>query len=140
MRSLLLLACCWLLPTTLVAQDLLGDLRDAGHGYAQVKPGVKLEFPRDHGAHPDYRIEWWYLTANLVDDDGRHWGMQWTLFRQALAPGPAAGGWASNQMWMAHAAITTPEGHFHEQRFARGGIGQAGVNRIEEQGLSLIHI
>ena len=43
-------------------------------------------------------------------------------------------GWDSNQLWMAHAAVTTPDGHFHEQRFARGGIGQAGVNRIERDG------
>ena len=43
-------------------------------------------------------------------------------------------GWQSNQMWMAHAAITTPDGHFHEQRFARGGIGQAGVSRVGQDG------
>ncbi|MDJ0776756.1 MAG: lipocalin-like domain-containing protein [Gammaproteobacteria bacterium] len=117
-----------------VAQDRLGDLRDAGEGYRQVEPGFALEFPRDHGPHPDFRIEWWYLTANLKDRDGRHWGLQWTLFRQALSPNPVTEGWHSNQMWMAHAAITTPEGHFHEQRFARGGIGQAGVTHIAEQG------
>ena len=134
MNRLLILFLGWLLPAVLAAQDVLGDLRDAGRGYAQVKPGIKLEFPRDHGAHPDYRIEWWYLTANLLDEEGRHWGLQWTLFRQALSPQTQVSGWASNQMWMAHAAITTPEGHFHEQRFARGGIGQAGVSDIERQG------
>ena len=134
MNRLLLLACCLLFPPLLLAQDVLGDLRDQGLGFAQVTPGKKLEFPRDHGAHPDYRIEWWYLTANLSDNEGRHWGLQWTLFRQALSPGPIVSGWDSNQMWMAHAAITTPDGHFHEQRFARGGIGQAGVSRIDEDG------
>ena len=102
------------------AQDMLGDLRDQGAGFAQVTPGQALQFPRDHSAHPDYRIEWWYLTANLSDLDGRQWGLQWTLFRQALSPQQVKSGWNSNQMWMAHAAITTPEGHFHEQRFARG--------------------
>ena len=109
-------------------QDVLGSLREQGLGFAQVTPGNELQFPRDHGAHPDYRIEWWYLTANLSDGDGRQWGLQWTLFRQALDPQQAAG-WQSNQVWMAHAAITTPDGHFHEQRFARGGIGQAGVRQ-----------
>jgi predicted secreted hydrolase len=116
------------------AQDLLGDLRDQGSGFAQVTPGHRLEFPRDHGAHPDYRIEWWYLTANLRDRDGRQWGLQWTLFRQALSPQPVETGWSSNQVWMAHAAITTPEGHYHEQRFARGGIGQAGVKLRNDDG------
>jgi len=135
MRVLLL----WLLALTgsiapLQAQDALGDLRDQGLGFAQVTPGRGLEFPRDHAAHPDYRIEWWYLTANLSDRDGRQWGVQWTLFRQALSPQQVASGWQSNQVWMAHAAITTPAGHFYEQRYARGGIGQAGVNRVSEDG------
>jgi predicted secreted hydrolase len=116
------------------AQDMLGDLRDEGAGYAQVTPDQTLQFPRDHSAHPDYRIEWWYLTANLSDRDGRQWGLQWTLFRQALSPQQVKAGWNSNQMWMAHAAITTPEGHYHEQRFARGGIGQAGVTEISRDG------
>ncbi|MCP4766703.1 MAG: carotenoid 1,2-hydratase [Gammaproteobacteria bacterium] len=116
------------------AQDMLGDLRDRGLGFAQVTPGQSLQFPRDHGAHPDYRVEWWYLTANLEDGEGRRWGLQWTLFRQALSPRQVEAGWRSNQVWMAHAAITTPEGHFHEQRFARGGIGQAGVSRVGGEG------
>lgn len=118
----------------LSAQDVLKGLRDQGLGFTQVTSGKPLEFPRDHGAHPDYRIEWWYLTANLNDDQGRDWGLQWTLFRQALSPDQGAPGWQSNQVWMAHAAITTPDGHFHEQRFARGGIGQAGVNSISRDG------
>ena len=123
-----------LVTATGQAQDVLGDLRDRGMGYAQVIPGKTLEFPRDHGAHPDYRIEWWYLTANLIDREGRQWGLQWTLFRQALSPERLRVGWQSSQMWMAHAAITTPDGHFHEQRFARGGIGQAGVDHVSQEG------
>jgi len=119
-----------LAANALQAQDMLGDLRDQGLGFTQVTPGQSLQFPRDHGAHPDYRVEWWYLTANLEDHEGRQWGLQWTLFRQALSPQQVQAGWHSNQVWMAHAAITTPDGHFHEQRFARGGIGQAGVNRV----------
>jgi len=135
MRVLLLLLLALtgsLLP--LPAQDVLGNLRDQGLGFAQVTPGQGLQFPRDHGAHPDYRIEWWYLTANLADRSGRQWGLQWTLFRQALRPQQVEAGWQSNQVWMAHAAITTPEGHFYAQRYARGGIGQAGVNRVSDDG------
>ncbi len=109
---LISLICLALIGFALQAQDLLGDLRDQGIGFAQVIPGKSLQFPRDHGAHPDYRIEWWYLTANLTDSEGRDWGLQWTLFRQALSPEQVHGGWQSNQIWMAHAAITTPDGHF----------------------------
>ncbi len=128
-----------LFSCTLQAQDLLEDLRNHGDGFAQVMPGVTLKFPRDHGPHPDYRIEWWYLTANLNDREGRHWGLQWTLFRQSLSPQRTGSemltpDWQSNQIWMAHAAITTPDGHFHEQRFARGDIGQAGVTDIAGDG------
>lgn len=117
-----------------VAQDVYQVLRDDVQGFAEVKRGKPLVFPEDHFPHPDYRIEWWYITANLKDQQGQDWGFQWTLFRQSLSPNPDVSGWDSNQMWMAHAAITTPEQHFFEQRFSRGGIGQADVNKLDNAG------
>lgn len=94
--------------------------------FATPKPNPTFRFPADHGAHPDYRIEWWYLTANLEGPDGTPYGLQWTLFRSALEPGEKDG-WQSPQIWFAHAAVTTPDVHLATERFARGGIGQAGV-------------
>ncbi len=113
-------------------------LGESAEGYAQARPGTPLRFPEDHGAHPDYRIEWWYLTANLEDERGEPLGIQWTLFRQALAPPGEAdqeapdSPWSSRQLWMAHAALSTGEEHFVAERFARGmhvanGRGQAGA-------------
>ena len=121
-RALILAA---LLPAAAFAQGFAGLGTDAD-GFAIPERGVPFTFPADHGAHPDYRIEWWYLTANLTGDDGRDYGLQWTLFRNALAPGEADG-WDSPQVWMGHAAVTSPDGHHVAERFARGGIGQAGV-------------
>jgi predicted secreted hydrolase len=111
---------------TAKAQGFAG-LGMSGEGFAPVVPGKKLVFPRDHGPHPDFRIEWWYVTANLVDAAGVAYGAQWTLFRQAMAPGPQAEGWANQQIWMAHAAVTRADIHRFSERFARGGVGQAGV-------------
>jgi len=107
------------------AQGFAGLGTDAD-GFSVPQAGTALRFPDDHGPHADYRIEWWYLTANLTGDDGRDYGVQWTLFRNALAP-EERDGWDSPQVWMGHAAITTPEAHHDAERFARGGIGQAGV-------------
>ena len=90
------------------------------------RPDPDFDFPADHGPHPDYRIEWWYLTANLEDRTARNTGCNGRSFRSALAPGEAEG-WQSPQVWFAHAAITTPDRHLSAERFARGGIGQAGV-------------
>lgn len=108
------------------AQGFAG-LGMSGKGFAPVVPGNKLVFPEDHGPHPDFRIEWWYVTANLTDATGSAFGAQWTLFRQAMAPGPQAGGWANQQIWMAHAAVTRADTHRFSETFARGGVGQAGV-------------
>jgi predicted secreted hydrolase len=108
------------------AQGFAG-LGSSAEGFAMPKPGRELVFPRDHGAHPDYRVEWWYLTANLEDEDGRDYGAQWTLFRFALAPGSGEG-WQTPQLWMGHAAVTTSDAHLSAERLARGGIGQAGVS------------
>lgn len=102
-------------------------LGDSASGFAEVVPGKTLSFPDDFGAHPDYRIEWWYVTANLKDADGNAYGVQWTLFRQALSPGPEREGWASQQVWMGHAAVTSATAHHFAETLARGGIGQAGA-------------
>ncbi|MEM7520860.1 MAG: lipocalin-like domain-containing protein [Pseudomonadota bacterium] len=121
--AVILILCLW--PFLATAQGFSGLGADAD-GFAIPQPDPMFDFPADHGPHPDYRIEWWYLTANLKGADGKDYGLQWTLFRTALEPGERPG-WQSPQIWFAHAAVTTPERHFATERFARGGIGQAGV-------------
>ncbi len=116
---------CCLLPLTAQAQGFAG-LGSNAEGFAVPSPEPTFDFPRDHGAHPDYRIEWWYLTANMTGPDGTDYGLQWTLFRSALTPADGDN-WQSPQLWMGHAAVTTPDDHFVTERLARGGIGQAGV-------------
>jgi predicted secreted hydrolase len=109
-----------------LAQGFAG-LGKSGDGYAPVVPGRTFAFPGDHGPHPDYRIEWWYVTANLVDSTGTRFGAQWTLFRQSSRPGPQQEGWANQQIWMGHAAVTRADTHRTSETFARGGVGQAGA-------------
>ncbi len=108
------------------AQGFAG-LGKTADGFAAVLPGKTFTFPADHGPHPDYRIEWWYVTANLVDSTGGALGAQWTLFRQAMQPGAQQEGWANQQIWMGHAAVTRADTHRFSETFARGGVGQAGV-------------
>lgn len=114
-----------LFPVAALAQGFAG-LGTQAEDFARPVPGKALEFPADHGSHPDYRIEWWYLTANMTGPDGTPYGLQWTLFRSAVAPRDGKG-WDTPQLWMGHAAITTPDAHHVAERLARGGIGQAGV-------------
>ena len=54
----------------LLSALLLGELRGAAAGgggvrYASVELRTRLMFPRDHGAHPEFRTEWWYVTGAL---------------------------------------------------------------------------
>ncbi|SFX26468.1 MULTISPECIES: lipocalin-like domain-containing protein [unclassified Pseudomonas] len=95
--------------------------------FTPVVPGRVFGFPRDHGAHEGFRIEWWYVTANLKDAQGRDFGVQWTLFRSALSAAPQAEGWRNQTIWLGHAAVTSATVHHAAERYARGGIGQAGV-------------
>lgn len=125
---LFLYALCFLSPTAVVGQGFAG-LGSNAEGFSIPQRGMPLVFPRDHGPHPDFRIEWWYVTANLQMADGERLGAQWTLFRSALHPGERAG-WADPQIWLGHAAVTTARHHYVVERLARGGIGQAGVEAI----------
>lgn len=125
-RTLLAMLC--VSPASAYAQQQgFAGLGTEVDGFADVVPGRKIRFPEDHGAHPDFRIEWWYVTANLTDESGALYGAQFTLFRQAATPGPQRTGWSSQQFWLGHAAITSANDHRHAEKFARGGIGQAGV-------------
>ena len=124
MNARVLLLLIWL-PVQAMAQGFAGLGTTAGN-FARPEPGTVLHFPTDHGAHPTFKIEWWYVTANLTGPDGTPYGLQWTLFRSALRPHDGQG-WQSPQLWMGHAAVTTPQAQFVAERLARGGIGQAGV-------------
>lgn len=99
--------------------------------FAPVVPGKTLTFPRDHGAHPDFRMEWWYATGWLSLPDGSPLGFQSTFFRVRTGIGednPSA--FAPSQVVLAHAAIADPLlGRLrHDQRSARVAFGRAGFS------------
>ncbi|MGF6109086.1 lipocalin-like domain-containing protein [Pseudomonas frederiksbergensis] len=96
--------------------------------FTPVVPGRVFSFPADHGPHDGFRIEWWYVTANLKDAQGNEFGVQWTLFRSALKATPEVAGWSNQTIWLGHAAVTSATVHHAAERYARGGVGQAGVN------------
>ncbi|WP_199877169.1 lipocalin-like domain-containing protein [Salinivibrio sp. MA351] len=95
-------------------------------GFAAVTPDYTPLYPQDMASHPAFATEWWYLTATLTDNAGQEYGVQWTLFRRALSPRHQTG-WANQQLYMAHVAITRADQQWEAERFARGGIGQTGV-------------
>lgn len=118
-----ILVICLVLWGSIAQSQGFAGLGQTTDGFRLPDPATRFVFPEDHGSHPKFRIEWWYVTANLQSPDGTPYGIQWTLFRNALEPGGAA----TDQAWMAHAAVSTPEGHHYAERFARGASGQAGV-------------
>src|SRR5512142_2570931 len=74
-------------------------------GFARVAEPRAMQFPQDHGPHPDYQTEWWYYTGNLEANDGRRFGYQLTFFRRGITPGNVnerASDWATNQIYFAH--------------------------------------
>jgi len=96
-------------------------------GFASVLPGLELDFPRDFGAHPAHRIEWWYATGHLETPRGPM-GFQVTFFRlrnKAADPNPSR--FAPTQLLFAHAALADPaHGKLrHDQRIARAFPGLA---------------
>lgn len=104
----------------------------AGTGYPVVAPGRAFHFPADHGAHPAYRTEWWYVTGWLRTDSGRDMGFQVTFFRTRPHPDDEANPsrFAPGQILFAHAALSDPQvGHIlHGEIAARAGFGLAGAS------------
>ena len=98
------------------ASALSGEVDAA---FARAYAPIALTFPQDHGAHPQYQTEWWYFTGNLADERGNDYGYQFTIFRSALTPEmPArASDLATNQIYMAHFAITDGAANEHPAKY-----------------------
>ena len=104
-----------------------------------MRPQIQtLSFPDDHGPHPEYRLEWWYLTGSLQDTRGHLYGVQFTAFRYAISPPVAAPGlspptnpWRTSQVYIAHLALSdaTATRHYEDQRLVRAHPKLAGAQR-----------
>lgn len=104
------------LPAGLAAGGLAGG--------AQVLPSTRLVFPRDHGAHPAFRTEWWYATGVLHTGQGEMLGFQITFFRTRvdvnLGDAPP-GRFTPRHVLFAHGALTDVQAGklWHGQRIGR---------------------
>ncbi len=107
-------------------------------GFARATGPRPLVFPADHGPHEAFQTEWWYYTGNLTAASGEQFGYQLTFFRRSVAPpsestpadaGEQASAWRTDQVYMAHFALTDVAGRVHHsfERFSRGALGLAGA-------------
>ncbi|MFO7713704.1 lipocalin-like domain-containing protein [Desulfosarcina sp.] len=119
----------------------------ADDGFKQVTGPCRFSFPADHGPHTDYRTEWWYYTGNVTDGDNRRFGFQLTFFRSGLRPPDErkqwpdpASAWRTDQIYLAHAAISDIGGgrHLQAERMARPVLSMAGVGQVG--GMVTIHL
>jgi len=100
-------------------------------------PGYRFSFPRDHGAHSNFKTEWWYFTGN-VTAEGKDYGYELTFFRRGVdspqtEKNPSR--WAIRDLYFAHFALTDGEEKrfYHTDRISREAIGKAGArsDRLE---------
>jgi len=130
-------------PSSMGRRSLLAGTALAGLGLcsglnrAHALPARTLAFPRDRGAHPDFRVEWWYITGQASAQSGpvgREFGFQLTFFRSRIDSTQAMSSkFAAKQLLFAHAAITDVAGNklHHDQRIARSGFDIASASEFE---------
>lgn len=104
---------------------LYGGIFDNVSGGLLIDKETAIVFPQDHLSHDQYAVEWWYLTANLFDENGNQYPLQWTLFRFSNFAQPAR--WGNEHQFMGHGKISDIDHTWFSERFARGGVGNAGV-------------
>ena len=126
LAALLALTACQPDPTSSISMGgLLGESSSSVDDFDTVTPGYQFSFPADHLSHDSYRQEWWYLTANMQTESGEQLGIQWTQFRIALAGSntennKSTSDWATSQMYMSHAALTSSRTHQAAEKWSRG--------------------
>jgi predicted secreted hydrolase len=124
-RQLLFLLGSLLVVVPGLAADTTQEFRLATEGY-------RFAFPRDHGAHEDFRTEWWYYTGQLTTKDGRPFGYELTFFRRSMPRDQTKtlpSQWAVTQLYLAHFAVSDlSKGRFHyADKISRAGLGKAGA-------------
>ncbi|MES2604464.1 MAG: lipocalin-like domain-containing protein [Pseudomonadota bacterium] len=131
--TLLLLTACEQAPAPMPAlrlSEVLGG--DNTAGFLRAEQPREFSFPADHGPHPGFRNEWWYVTGNVETAEGRRFGYQVTFFNVDLNNEDTtsrASAWHSSHLWMAHLALTDAESgrHVAVERFSRANPGLAGA-------------
>jgi predicted secreted hydrolase len=114
----------------LVTALVLGGSQSSTLPWKEAKAGYQFSFPRDHAAHPDFKIEWWYYTGNVTAADGRRFGYQVTFFRVGIDFMPAnPSKWAVRDLYMTHLAVSDAKGqrYRYAEKLTRGGPGLAGA-------------
>lgn len=129
--ALLLLAAAYSFPSAQAA-DAPADAAPAapaGPQFDRAQGRRVWRFPRDHGQHARYRLEWWYYTGIVRTAQGRPFGYQVTFFRQGLNPAPDRRGsaWRVGSLYLAHLAVSD---------LARGLFSQAVDTGRDSLGLS----
>lgn len=107
---------------------LAGSAAQAADGPDPVRRGRAIVLPRDHGAHPGARTEWWYATGWAGTPQAPTHGFQVTFFRSRTGLAvDLPGRLAPRQLLFAHAAVTdlVSGRHHHAQRIVRWN-GEAG--------------
>ena len=124
-RSFVRIICGALSMLTILTPALAGY----GTAWKQALAPRAWQFPRDHGAHPEYRTEWWYFTGNLTDAAGNRYGYELTFFREGIERSPGQDYvWSLRNLYLAHFAVTdVSRRHFiADDRVSRSGPGLAG--------------
>jgi predicted secreted hydrolase len=156
--GLAVLCSAWLLAAPDPELSTLGRVLsgNAAKEFARATSPRAFQFPRDHGPHPEFRHEWWYVTGHLNAAAGQRFGFELTFFRLGLAPprpptavgttatataaapgasttsaaAPAVSNWRARQIYVAHFAVTDIERQqFHvAERRSREALGLAGAS------------
>ncbi|MEP6960339.1 MAG: lipocalin-like domain-containing protein [Nitrospirota bacterium] len=125
LRHILLLSSSLLVVVPGLAADTAQEFRLATEGY-------RYAFPRDHGAHEEFRTEWWYYTGQLTAKNGRPFGYELTFFRRGMPRDQTKtlpSQWAVTHLYLAHFAVSDlSKGRFHyAEKMSRAGLGKAGA-------------
>ncbi len=113
--------------------DVMSSNKKIPPGFAVADGTRPLTFPKDFGAHEDFRTEWWYYTGNLQTANGQHFGFELTIFRVGLMPPtaklPADSEWYDHSIYFAHFAVSDieKERFYSFERYSRPGPGLAGA-------------
>jgi predicted secreted hydrolase len=89
-----------LAPTGLFSSAKEHNIKSKSAEFSVAKPNYQFSFPKDHFAHDNYALEWWYYTGNLKSRQAnREFGYELTFFKISFKP-------LAKPIYIAHFALS----------------------------------
>ena len=97
--------------------------------FREISPDYMLKFPNDFNYKEGYRVQWWYFTGHLFDQEGHEYGFELTFFVVGVQTRAYKSKFGVDNIFISHFALTDVAGrkYYSSEKSDSGAYDFAGA-------------